>query len=86
MKAKEKNKKITVDKLAGMVQNGFVEVVNEMRQGFAEVNKNIRVLSENNTRDHEAIKLRLDNKADRFEIIELDKRVVVLEKKAVVKK
>ncbi len=90
---KATSKKITTEDLAGMTKRGFDEIgeivkngFNEMRQGFETINKNISILSENNTRDHEDIKLRLDNVAYRFELVELQKRVEVLEKKAGVKK
>jgi len=83
---KNKVKKITIDELAMMTKRGFDEVGEGMKQGFATVNNNIHILSENNTREHEDIKLRLDNVAYRFELVELQKRVEVLEKRAGVKK
>ncbi len=90
---KNKAKKITIDDLAMMTKHGFDDVGESIRLGFGEVNKkleetnnNIRVLSENNTREHEEIKMRLDNVAYRFELVELQKRVEILEKKAGVKK
>ena len=81
-----KNKKITIDDLAMMTKQGFDEVGESMKQGFTMVNNNIRILSENNAREHEDIKLRLDNVAYRFELVELQKRVEILEKRAGVKK
>jgi len=81
-----KNKKIAVDDLAMMTKQGFDEVGESVKQGFAMVNNNIHILSGNNTREHEDIKLRLDNVAYRFELVELQKRVEVLEKKTGVKK
>ncbi|MBU2037322.1 hypothetical protein KJ866_03965 [Patescibacteria group bacterium] len=81
-----KNKKITIDDLAIMTKRGFDEVGENMKQGFSAVNNNIRILSENNAREHEDIKLRLDNVAYRFELVELQKRVEVLEKRTGVKK
>lgn len=100
MKNKTKNKKITIDNLAGMTKRGFDELGGKidklgerMVKGFEGVNKkfeetnnNIRILSDNNAREHEEIKLRLDNVAYRFELVELQKRVDVLEKKAGIKK
>ena len=50
------------------------------------VENNLRVLTENNTREHEEIRLRLDNVAYRFELVELQKRVEILEKKTGIKK
>lgn len=82
---KNVNKKITINDLAGMVKRGFDEVGENIKKGFDELGNKlggqIRVLSENNERAHEEIKLRLDNVAYRFELVELQKRVDVLEKK-----
>jgi len=78
-----------MEDLAGMLQRGFVsmdEKFHKVDEGFNEVNKNLRILSENNAREHEDIKLRLDNVAYRFELVELQKRVEILEKKTGVKK
>ncbi len=93
MKNKAKNKKITIDDLAMMTKRGFDEVGENIRYGFEgmnkkfeETNKNICILSENNAREHEEIKLRLDNVAYRFELVSLEKRVDVLEKKTGIKK
>ncbi len=80
-----KNKKITINDLALMTKRGFDEVGENIKKGFETVNNNIRILSENNAREHEEIKLRLDNVAYRFELVELQKRVEVLEKKAGIK-
>lgn len=85
MKNKTKNKKITVDELAGMVQRGFQDttkaILGEMTKGFKGVNNNIRILSDDNAREHETIFLRLGNVAHKFELTNLEKRVDVLEKK-----
>lgn len=75
-------KKITIDELALMTKRGFDEVGENIKKGFETVNNNIRNFSENNAREHEELKLRLDNVAYRFELVELQKRVEVLEKKA----
>jgi len=63
--------------LAGMVKRGFDEVGNRITG----VEERLRIMSENNAREHEAIMLRLDNVAYRFELVELQKRVETLEKK-----
>lgn len=65
------------DELAGMVKEGFDSIGNRMdsmenRMGTLE-------------RGQEEIKLKLDNVAYRFEIIELQRRVEILEKKFGVK-
>lgn len=90
---KNKSKKITTDNLAGMTKRGFDELGGkidklgeQMVRGFEVVNNNIRIFSENNAREHEDIKLRLDNVAYRFELVELQKRVEILEKKTGIKK
>jgi len=84
----KKNKKITMEDLAGMVQRGFsgLEDKMAMKVDTNRIENNLKILSENNTREHEDIKLRLDNVAYRFELVELQKRVEVLEKKAGMKK
>jgi len=84
----KKNKKITMEDLAGMVQRGFsgLEDKMAMKADTNRIENNLKILSENNTREHKDIKLRLDNVAYRFELVELQKRVEVLEKKAGMKK
>lgn len=72
-----KNQKINLDSLAGMVKTGFDEIgdkLKNLRKQNAEEHKQ-------NTREHEEIKMRLDNVAYRFELVELQKRVELLEKK-----
>jgi len=71
-------KETTTDDLAGMVKRGFDGVTREIGQVKQEVVK----LREQNGREHEDIKLRLDNAAWRFELKALDGRVTFLEKKA----
>lgn len=85
---KNANKKVTMDDLAVMVKRGFDETGEKIEEVKKEV-KNLgetnarehQIMTENNTREHESIKLRLDNVAYRFELVELQKRVDVLEKK-----
>lgn len=91
----KKNKKLTIEDLARMTQGGFLEAAKQMKEGFAQINgkfdqanerfdrinNNIRILSENNTHEHEDIKLRLDGVAYRFELVSLEKRVKILEDK-----
>lgn len=86
---KKQNQKITMEDLAGMVQRGFGsmdEKFNKTDERFDKVENNLRIISENNTREHKAIMLRLDNVAYRFELVELQKRVELLEKKTGIKK
>ncbi len=86
-----------MEDLAGMVQRGFAETKTNL-ESFKEVNarehrtmtevnaREHRTMTENNTREHEEIKLRLDNVAYRFELVELQRRVQILEKKIGIKK
>jgi hypothetical protein len=80
---KSANKKITMEDLAGMVQRGFTETAKKTDlETLKETNtREHQIMTENNTREHESIKLRLNNVAYRFELVELQKRVDVLEKK-----
>jgi len=55
------------------------------KKGFEQVDKrlnNLEVKTDRLERGQEDIKLRLDNVAYRFELVELQRRVVLLEKKA----
>jgi hypothetical protein len=86
-------KKVTLDNLAGMIKCGFDDMggrivgVEKKVDGFEKsLKKELAILSEINTREHEEIKLRLDNVAYRFELVELQKRVDKLEKSVFSKK
>ncbi len=84
----KKTKGVTIDTLAGMVKKGF----DHMDERFEQVNKRLEqhdkrfdvlegrfdVLDQ----DHEDIKLRSGHVAYRFELVELERRVNILEKKA----
>ena len=74
---KKLKKNITLDDLAGMVANGF----SEMNDHFGVMEKRMKVSEDG----QEQIKLRLDNVAYRFELVELQRRVELLEKRAGVK-
>ena len=78
---KNANKKITMNDLAITVKNGFDEMGEKIQGVEGGLRKEIKSLSEANAREHEAIMLRLDNVAYRFELVELQKRVETLEKK-----
>jgi len=85
------DKKMTLDNLAGMVQRGFAETAKKIdldgvKNDLGSVKNDLRILSENNTREHEEIKLRLDSVAYRFELVELQKRVEKLERAVLSKK
>jgi len=67
----------TVDKLAIITRNGFENV----DKRFEHIEKRLDGFEKGNTREHEEIKIRQDNVAYRFEVVELEKRVETLEKK-----
>ena len=84
MVIKKKKKETTIDDLAIMIG-----------KGFEDVGERIESLKESNAQEHEGmgrklnsleqgqedIKIRLDNVAYRFELVELQKRVEVLERR-----
>jgi hypothetical protein len=74
MKKSGKKKNVTLESLAGMVAKGFENVDNRF-DGFE---KRFNVLEEG----QEQIKLKLDNVAYRFELVELQRRVERLEAKS----
>lgn len=72
-------KNITINELAVMVKEGFDEVTHGMNKRFDNLEEQMDVME----KSHEEIKLKLDNVAYRFEIVELQRRVELLEKKFV---
>lgn len=77
MAIKKKKDKITVSDLALMIGKGFEQVdkhMDSLEQGQKEAIKS-------NTQEHEAMQMKLDNVAYRFELVELQQRVEILEKK-----
>jgi len=74
-------KETTIEDLAGMVAKGFDEAKTNLDQFRGEVGKRFDVLEDS----QEQIKLKLDNVAYRFELVELQRRVDILEKKAGIK-
>ncbi len=83
------NHEVTLEDLATMVKGGFDSVdkrFDAVNERFEKMEKTMKEGFEKNVREHEAIQLRLDNVAHRFEFIELQKRVEVLEKTVGVKK
>jgi hypothetical protein len=86
-----KKKNISIDQLAQMVQRGFDETAkkDEMDRRFEHVDKRFDAVDKRLDKleqGHEEIKLRLDNVAYRFELVELQRRVELLEKKTGIKK
>lgn len=70
-----KQEKMTLDRLAVMIKNGFDSVDRKFEEARME-----------NAKEHEKMILRLDNVAYRFELVELQRRVEKLEKTANIKK
>jgi DNA anti-recombination protein RmuC len=73
-----KEKDITINELAGMVKTGF----DEMGKQFEKVDKHFDKVENRLTtleKGQEDIKLRLDNVAYRFELVEVLKRLKILE-------
>lgn len=81
----KKIKNISNDELAVMINQGFYDVdkkFEEVKKRFDKVDNSIKGLKDG----QENIELRLANFAFRFELQELQQRVVVLEKKTGIKK
>lgn len=76
-----KEKNVTIDDLARMVKSGF-DSVDKRFDGVDGKFIGIEKRLDNLERGQEDIKLRLDNVAYRFELLELQRRVELLEKKA----
>jgi hypothetical protein len=78
-----KKKNITIDDLARMVAKGFGETAKkaDIDVSFDRIEKRLDTLE----RGHDEIKLRLDNVAYRFELVELQRRVEILEKRSGIK-
>lgn len=79
---KKSKKNVTLDSLAGMVAAGFTGMEQKFDTRFDVVEKRL------NTLEHgqEDIKLKLDNVAYRFELVELQRRVELLEKRSGVRR
>ena len=65
----------SLDDLARMVKEGFDEMSGTMKAGFDKVDNRLTALE----KGQEDIKLRLDNVAHRFELVEVLKRLKTLE-------
>jgi len=76
----KKTKGVTIDVLAGMVKKGFDhmdERFNQHDKRFETIEKKMDDLEQG----QEEIKLKLGNVAYRFELVELERRVQILERK-----
>ncbi len=90
-KKKKPVKETTIDDLAIMIGKGFDHVdkrfdhvdkrFEEMDKRFEEMSGKIESLRMDNVREHEEIKLKLGEVAYRFELVELQKRVEILERR-----
>jgi archaellum component FlaC len=86
-----KNKKITIESLAGMIKRGFDGLTGELhdiKKDIEELKRRIGVLEQRfgvMEEDIADIKIRLGNAAWGFEVRELERRVNRLEKKAGIK-
>jgi len=77
----KKAKGVTIDTLAGMVKKGF----DHMDERFNQVDKRLAQHEkrfEDLEQGQEEIKLKLGDVAYRFELVELERRVNILERKA----
>ena len=79
---KKIKKNITIDDLATMVQQGFAEAEKRNDVRFANLEQGQAKLEQG----QEDIKMRLDNVAYRFELVELQKRVQLLEDRVLQRK
>ena len=77
MVIKKKKKETTIDDLALMVAKGFGNMDHRMDS----LDQGQKEIARNNSIEHDDIKIRLDNVAYRFELVELRKRVEVLERR-----
>lgn len=74
-------KNITLDNLAGMIKRSFDGV----DKRFDRIEKALKDFREENSLEHEEIKLRLSQVAYRFELEEIDKRLKRVESKLGIK-
>lgn len=83
---KKANNSVTLNTLSKKADN-LTSTVDSLdmitKNGFEQVDKRLGSFEKSNAREHEEIKVRLDNVAYRFELAELEKRVEILEKKLV---
>jgi hypothetical protein len=77
MMAKKIKKNVTLDDLAGMVKRGFDGVDKRLDR----IEKAFKEFREENSLEHEEIKLRLNQVAYRFELEEIDRRLKRVEAK-----
>ncbi len=86
MISKKKKRETTIDDLAVMIGKGFNEMggkISEVSERISKVENSLNSFVKSNTREHEELKLRQDEVPYRFEFVELEKRVEILERRAV---
>lgn len=71
-------------KIKDVVLEAMEPMMVASQKEFDKIGEQITDMDRSNTKAHEDMALRLDNVAYRFELVELKKRVEVLEKKATV--
>lgn len=84
MAIKKKKREATINDLAVMINKGFEQVSEDFKQvdrRLDSLEQGHKEMIKSNTREHEEIKLSLNNVAYRFELVELQKRVEILERK-----
>lgn len=80
----KKKKETTVEDLALMIAKGFEQVdkrFEKVDNRFDRMDARMANLEEINSMEHREMQTHLNNLADRFELNELIKRVMILEKK-----
>ncbi len=81
----KKTKGVTIDALAGMVKKGFDSIDETVKKGFSSVDvrfNRVEKKMDDLEQGQEEIKLKLGNVAYRFELVELERRIEILERKA----
>ena len=81
LKKKKQTKKTTIDDLAMMIGRGFNETGERIETLREENALEHGKMKRENTLEHDEMKTRLDNVAYRFELVELQKRVEILERR-----
>ena len=84
MAIENKKDKITIDDIALMIGKGFEHVDKRFKQvdkRMDSLERGQKEIIKSNTQEHEAMQMKLDNVAYRFELVELQHRVEILEKK-----
>jgi len=80
----KKKKETTTDDLAIIIGKGFNHVdkqFGEIGKKISKVENDLNDLAKSNAREHEEIKLRQDEVPYRFELVELQKRIEILERR-----